>query len=129
MASGEPFSPEQLNDIDKAIEAAHSQCGLEFATFVGRLPSGHATATELLMAMPNPENSVLIAVDPDARSVDVLTGPKARRWLGDDQCQLSILTMSSRFAVGDIPGGLHDGIIVMGEQAMHPTALFTDEPD
>lgn len=129
MASGEPFSPQQLNQIERAIAAAESQCGLEFATYVGQLPHGRQTATEMLMAMPAADNSVLIAVDPDARSVDVLTGPKARRWLGDDQCQLAILTMSSRFAVGDIPGGLHDGIIVMGEQAMHPTALFTDEPD
>lgn len=129
MASGEPFSPEQLNNIERAIEAAEGQCGLEFATFVGRLPNGRDTASDMMMTMPDPENSVLIAVDPDARSVDVLTGPKARRWLGDDQCQLAILTMSSRFSVGDIPGGLHDGIIVMGEQAMHPAALFTDEPD
>ena len=128
MAAGEPFSPTQLAHIEKAIELASAQSGLQFAAFVGPLAFGRDSAVELLTQMPEAARSVLVAVDPDERTVDVVTGPDAARWLGDDQCRLSILTMSSRFAVGDISGGLHDGIVVMGEQAMHPVELFEDEP-
>lgn len=128
VAGGEPFSPQQLAHIEKAIELASEQSGLQFAAYVGPLTDGRDSAARMHADMPEASRSVLVAVDPDARTVDVLTGPDARRWLGDDQCQLAILTMSSRFTVGDIPGGLHDGIVVMGEQAMHPVELFEDEP-
>ena len=128
MAGGEPFSPAQLANIEKAIELAGEQSGLQFAAFVGPLTFGRDSAVELLAGMPEAARSVLVAVDPDERTVDVVTGPDAGRWLGDDQCRLAILTMSTRFSVGDIAGGLHDGIVVMGEQAMHPVELFEDEP-
>lgn len=128
MAGGEPFSESQLKDIKKSIAIAENASGLKFGAFVGDLPEGRRSAEDMLRGMPEPLNSVLVAVDPDARSVDVVTGPEARRWLPDDRCRLAILTMSSRFAYGDIAGGLRAGLVVLGEQAVHPTVLFTDEP-
>lgn len=128
MAGGEPFSASQLNDVRRAISLAEDMSGLTFAVHVGNLDEGRASAEALMGTLPAPANSVLVAVDPDARSVDIVTGPQARRWLPDDRCQLAILTMSSRFAYGDIAGGVRAGLIVLGEQAMHPTVLFTDEP-
>lgn len=129
MASGEPFSAAQLADVERAIELATQQSGLQYATYVGDLPDGRATAEDLLLAMPAPQSSVLVAVDPNARSVEVVTGKESQRWLTDEKCALAVLTMDSRFRVGDIARGLHDGIVILGEQAMHPAALFTDEPD
>jgi len=129
VASGEPFSTAQLADVERAIELATQQSGLQYATYVGDLPDGRVSAEEMLLAMPVPESSVLVAVDPNVRSVDVVTGREAQRWLTNDKCALAVLTMDSRFRVGDIAGGLHDGIVILGEQAMHPAALFTDEPD
>lgn len=128
MAGGEPFSESQLKDIKKSIAIAEKASGLKFGAFVGDLAEGRQSAADMLRGMPEPMVSVLVAVDPDARTVDVVTGPEARRWLPDDRCRLAILTMSSRFAYGDIAGGLRAGLVVLGEQAVHPTVLFTDEP-
>jgi hypothetical protein len=128
MASGEPFSGSQMNDIEQAVELAERTSGLKFAAYVGALADGRATALAMHAAMPDSASSVLVAVDPDARSVDVVTGAEAKRWLPDDRCQLAVLTMSSRFSLGDIPGGLRAGLVVLGEQANHAPSLFTDEP-
>lgn len=128
MAVGEPFTARQMTDLERAIELAEQSSGLKFGAFVGALPAGRETAEQLLLAMPTPERSVVVAVDPTQSTVDVVTGADAQRWLDDTRCRLAVLTMSSRFSVGDIPGGLHDGIVVLGEQAVHPPSLFTDEP-
>lgn len=128
MAGGDPFTPRQMADIERAIDIAEQASGLKFGAFVGALPAGRQTAEQLLQAMPSPVDSVLVAVDPSASTVDIVTGPDAQRWLDDTRCRLAVLTMSSRFSLGDIPGGLHDGIVVLGEQAQHPRSLFTDEP-
>ncbi len=128
MAGGEPFTASQLKDIDRAINIAEEMSGLSFTVYVGHLEGGRAGAEAILAGRPTPEGSVLVAVDPDARSVDIVTGGNAKRWLPDDRCRLAILTMSSRFTQGDIAGGIRAGLIVLGEQAMHPPVLFTDEP-
>ena len=128
VAAGEPFSPTQVSDLERAIEIAEKTSGLEFGAYVGSLPRGRTTAEALHAAMPNSANSVLVAVDPDASTVDIVTGHIARRWLDDSRCRLAVLTMGSRFSVGDIPAGIHDGIILLGDQAVHPRSLFTDEP-
>lgn len=129
MASGEPFSSQQMHDVERAVMIAQDASGLDFGAYVGQLVAGRATAEAMLRSMPVPARSVVVAVDPEARTVDVVTGSDAQRWLDDERCQLAVLTMSSRFTVGDIAGGLRDGIIVLGEQAVHPPALFTDEPN
>jgi len=127
VAGGEFFSARQRGDIEQAAQIAQRASGLTFAAFVGDVPSRDA-AEDMLVKLPKAESCVLVAVDPQARTVDVVTGPQAQRWLPDDRCRLAILTMSSRFSVGDIAGGLRAGIILLGEQAAHPPELNTDEP-
>ncbi|MFM2437493.1 MAG: hypothetical protein RLZ55_302 [Actinomycetota bacterium] len=128
MADGEFFSARQRGDIERAVQIAEQTSGLGFAAFVGVVPD-RAAADARLVGLPDAANSVLVAVDPGARTVDVVTGPEARRWLPDDRCRLAILTMGSRFAVGDISGGLRAGLVLLGEQAAHPPELNADEPD
>lgn len=128
MVAGEPFTNRQLDEVERALVLAEKASGLSFAAYVGTLAEGRATAEQLQAAMPESDEGVLVAVDPDARTVDVVTGPGATRWLNESRCRLAILTMSSRFAYGDIVGGLRDGMVVLAEQAARPKILFTDEP-
>ncbi|MFI0432590.1 MAG: DUF5130 family protein [Candidatus Nanopelagicales bacterium] len=128
MADGEFFSARQRGDIERAVQIAEQTSGLSFAAFVGVVPDRTA-AEARLVGLPDAANSVLVAVDPGARTVDVVTGPEALRWLPDDRCRLAILTMGSRFAVGDISGGLRAGLALLGEQAAHPPEFNADEPD
>ncbi len=128
MEPGEPLTAQQIARVESAIEMAEKATGLNFRAFIGGLPDGRATAESMLRQTDEPELTVLVAVDPEARTVDIVTGPEATRWLDVNRCKLAVLTMSSRFNVGDITGGLHDGILVLGEQAARPKVLFTDEP-
>ena len=102
--------------------------GLQFRAYIGAMPEGRASGEAMLRQAQDPAVTVLVAVDPEARTVDIVTGPEATRWLDANRCKLAVLTMSSRFNVGDITGGLHDGILVLGEQAARPKVLFADEP-
>ena len=62
--------------------------------------------------------SVLVAVDPESRFVEVVTGAIVRDHLDDQSCRLACLTMTSRVAIGDIAAGIRDGIIVLGTIAL-----------
>ena len=74
MASGEPFSPRQMAEVERAIQIAQDASGLNFVAYVGTLPDGRTSAEEMLRSSERPSSSVLVAVDPDARTVDVVTG-------------------------------------------------------
>jgi hypothetical protein len=128
MAHGDPLSAQQVARIEQAIGIAQRASGLHFSAYIGPLAEGRSSAESMLRSQSDAARNVLVAVDPDARTVDIVTGPEARRWLDDARCRLAMLTMQSRFIYGDIAGGLHDGMVVLGEQATHPTPLFTDQP-
>ncbi len=86
-----------------------------------------AAVVKLLSAFP--DMSVLVAVDPESRFVEVVTGAIVRDHLDDQSCRLACLTMTSRFAIGDIAAGIRDGIIVLGDHARSLRVLHTDLPD
>ena len=48
----------------------------------------------------------LVAVDPGARRVEVVTGPEVRRRLDDRAAALATMTMTSAFQAGDLAGGI-----------------------
>lgn len=128
MSGDNAFTPAQYAHVERAIQIAEAASGLSFAAFIGGLPQGRASAIDMLMQLPRPESSVVVAVDPEQRSVDVVTGAEAQRWLDNSRCSLAVATMTTRFVVGDLIGGLHDGIVQLGQKAGRPAVLFTDEP-
>ena len=102
-----------MADIERAIDIAEQASGLKFGAFVGALPPAGRPPNSCCRQCPAGGLGP-VAVDPSASTVDIVTGPDAQRWLDDTRCRLAVLTMSSRFSLGDIPGGLHDGIVVLG---------------
>ena len=82
--SGLPFTPVQLSRLDEALTLASRDSGLRFSVFLGDL-GGKATDTaqRLHGQMEGSDESVRVAVSPEQRVVEVVTGPEARVRLPD----------------------------------------------
>jgi uncharacterized membrane protein YgcG len=124
VASGDGFSADQRYEIDRAIRAAETVCRFEFSLYVGPAQEAPAAfASRLHASLIAPERSVLIMVDPAARMLEIITGSVVRRVLADDAVRLAAVAMESRFAEGDLGGGIKRGISQLAEAALQPATL------
>jgi uncharacterized membrane protein YgcG len=124
VAGGEPFSPTQRAEIDRAIRGAETSCRFEFSVYVGS-SDGEARpfAERLHAALASPDRSVLILVDPGARLIEVVTGSVVRRVLGEEAVRLAVAGMESAFSGGDLVGGIKHGVAQLAEAARRPATL------
>ncbi len=124
VGGGDGFNDAQRASIDKAIRDAETVCRYEFSVYVGRFEDEpRVFADRLHSALVAPDRSVLVAVDPAARSVEVVTGAQVRRVLEDHQVRLAVAEMQSQFAVGDLCGGIVRGIHLLASNARKPPTL------
>jgi len=129
VAAGDGFTPEQRHDIDRAVRAAETVSRYEFSVYVGAAEGEpHAFAQRLHAALVTPDRSVLVMVDPDAHSLEIVTGTTVRRVLPDESVRLAIATMQSTFEAGDLAGGIKRGVALLADAARQPELLHTDEP-
>ena len=116
--SEHPFTPVQLTRLDEALTMASRESGLRFSVYLGDLgddPTGRVG--ELLDQLPDPSETVLVAVSPGQRVVEVLTGPEARVRLPDRGAKLAVMSMVASFKEGDLLGGLLSGLRMLADQA------------
>ncbi|MDN5859292.1 MAG: DUF5130 domain-containing protein [Pseudonocardia sp.] len=117
-SSGVPFTPSQLTRLDDALTMASRETGLLFSLYLGDLGSDPvARCAELHDELDNPTDAVLVAVSPDQRVVEVVTGPESRLRLPDRGAKLAIMSMVSSFKEDDLHGGLLSGLRMLAEQA------------
>lgn len=130
MPAGEPFTARQHDDIVRALRLAQQESGLRFSAFVGAFEGEPRVYAEKLHAALGPDagESVLVAVDPGARRIEIVTGEGVLPYLDDRACALAAITMTSSFTAGDLAGGLVNGIRVLSEHARHPRTLHLDTP-
>jgi Domain of unknown function (DUF5130) len=115
-----PFTTRQLLRLDEALRLADSSTGLTFSIYVGDLDEpvrGHAE--KLHGQLAHPSTAVLIAVSPNQRMLEVVTGGDARRRLPDRACKLAALSMAAAFGGGDLAGGLVSGLAQLADHAGH----------
>lgn len=123
VAAGDLSSRDRA-ELDKAIRAAEQSCRFEFSVFIGGAEGDALTFAQRLHAsLVAPTHSVLIMVDPAARTIDVVTGTAVRRHLTDREVQHAILAMETDFAASDIVGGLKRGISMLAEHARPQNTL------
>ncbi len=124
MAAGEPFSPSQRAEIDRAIRDAETACRFEFSVYVGAA-SGESLpfARRLHASLVSPDRSVLILVDPSSRLIEVVTGSVVRRSLSTESVRLAVAGMESAFSGGDLVGGIKHGVVQLAEAARKPDTL------
>jgi hypothetical protein len=130
VPAGEAFSDGQRERIDRAIGAAQQVSGLHFSVYVGAISGDvRERAREMLAATGDQQaTTVLIAIDPAARCLEVVTGSSAARQLSDHGASLGALAMTTSFLNGDLAGGIVDGLRTMAEHAHQPRTLHTDQP-
>jgi hypothetical protein len=113
-----PFTTRQLLRLDEALRLADSSTGLTFSIYVGDLDEpmrGHAE--QLHAQLADPSHSVLIAVSPNQRTLEIITGGDARRRLPDRAAKLAALSMAAAFGGGDLAGGIVAGLSQLADHA------------
>ena len=130
MPAGDAFSPRQQDDVVRAIRLAGQQSQLPVSVYVGTLEGdSRAMAQQLHGALgDDAAGSVLVAVDPGSRRVEIVTGSAVRRRLDDRAASLAAMTMTSAFQAGDLSGGIANGVLALAEHAHAPRSLHTDTP-
>ena len=116
MPPGDGLTDAQRARLARAVAAADLATGLTFLVRVGSLDGGRAQAQAMVAARgADAPGTVLIAVDPPARTLEIVTGSLAARALDDRTCALASFTMTTSFAGGDLVGGLCRGIQVLAD--------------
>jgi hypothetical protein len=113
-----PFNTRQLLRLDEAMRMADRSTGLTFSVYVGDLDEpvrGHAE--KLHGQLADPSRSVLLAVSPNQRVLEIVTGVAARRRIPDRSAKLAALSMAAAFGGGDLAGGLVSGLAQLADQA------------
>ena len=113
-----PFTTRQLLRLDDALRGADSSTGLTFSVYVGELDQpvrGHAE--KLHSQLTDPDHSVLVAVSPNQRVLEIVTGHDARRRIPDRQAKLAALSMAAAFGGGDLAGGVISGLAQLADHA------------
>lgn len=113
-----PFTPVQLSRLDEALTLASRDSGLRFSVYLGELGANPtATAQRLHAGVEGSDEAVLVAVSPEQRIVEVVTGAGARVRLPDRGAKLAVMSMVASFKEGDLLGGLLSGLRMLGDQA------------
>ncbi len=126
MTSGElveadregPFTTRQLLRLDEALRIADQATGLTFSIYVGELEDPIREFAEKLHGqIANPQRAVLIAVSPNQRKLEIVTGDEARRRITDRDAKLAAFGMAGSFSGGDLIGGLMIGLDQLASHA------------
>ena len=107
----------ESGQIRRAITLAQNRTDLNWSVFIGTLGADPRAQAEARHAELGPvaAKSVLIAVDPAAHHLEIVTGEHARKHLDDRSCALAAAAMTSSFAVRDLDGGIAHGILALVE--------------
>ena len=114
-----PFTPVQLARLDEALTLSSRATGLRFGVYLGDLGGDTRATAESLHATTGdaaPE-TVLIAVSPGQRKVEIVTGAESARRLPDRACNLAVMSMVASFKEGDLVGGLVSALRMLSDQA------------
>lgn len=113
-----PFSTRQLLRIDEALRLADQGTGLVFSVYVGGLDEPiREHAQRLHRQLAEPDRSVLIAVSPNQRQLEIITGKYARKRIPDTYAKLAALSMVASFGGGDLAGGIIQGLDQLASHA------------
>jgi hypothetical protein len=114
-----PFSPRQLARLDEALTMASREAGIDFSVYVGALDEPTRAHAERLHAGLGDKaaNGVLLAVSPGQRVLHIVTGEQSSRRLPDRAAALAALSMRASFTLGDLVGGIVNGLRMLSDQS------------
>jgi hypothetical protein len=118
-----PFSFQDLARIDEALTMSSRETGLRFTLYLGDLGADTRASAEDLHSRSGGDvsNSVLVALSPGQRVLEIVTGTAAARRLPDRACALAVLSMTNRLGSGDLVGAIVNGLRQLSDAAGHPS--------
>jgi hypothetical protein len=118
QAADGPFTTRQLLRLDEALRVADEQTGLTFSVYIGDLEAPtRESAEKLQKQIDDADHAVLVAISPNQRRLEIVTGNEARKRISDRDAKLAGLSMSAAFAGGDLAGGVLAGIDQLASHA------------
>lgn len=118
-----PFSMEDRVRMDHALTEATRRTGILWTIYIGEI-SGHPAdaAREMLSTLPDPSRSVLIAVSPNEKQIEILGGDAIGNRFNDRVAQLGVSAALASFKQQDLIDGLVSAVRVMSA-AVRPVAV------
>lgn len=118
-----PFTQAQLAQLDEALTLASRETRIDFSVYLGPLgeqdADTRAEAEKLHASMGSAEaaEAVLLAVSPEQRKVEIVTGEHSSRRVADRSCKLAVMSMVASFKHGDLADGILGGLRMLTDQA------------
>ncbi|WP_330253017.1 DUF5130 domain-containing protein [Nocardia sp. NBC_00565] len=109
-----PFSDEERLTMDNVLTEATRATKVRFNIYIGDLGGDPAAGADAVFpATPEAARSVLIAVSPNDKAVEVRSGSEVADRANDRVCQLGVTAALSSFRQGQLIDGLVSAIRVM----------------
>lgn len=114
-----PFDVKELLHLDEALSAAERDGGgLHYSVYVGPLHDPVRGAAEAMHdRLADPDKSVLIAVSPAQRKLEIVTGKVAQDKIPDRSAALVVFSMEAAFGAGNLCEGVVTGLRMLAETA------------
>ncbi|KIQ20347.1 hypothetical protein ASG56_15935 [Rhodococcus sp. Leaf7] len=118
-----PFATDELIQLDEALIEATRRTRVRFNVLVGDLGADPAAGADAaLVATPEAEHSVLIAVSPNQHAIEVRYGRGVAHKVDDRIAQLGITAATGSFRDGDLIDGLVAAVRVMSAAITGPSS-------
>ncbi|MRH89237.1 DUF5130 family protein [Nocardia sp. SYP-A9097] len=109
-----PFTDHERLLMDNALTDATRATKVRFNIFIGDLGADAGSGADAVFpGTPDSARSVLIAVDPNAKAVEVRSGREVAERANDRVCQLGATAALSSFRQGELIDGLVSAVRVM----------------
>ncbi|WP_029895286.1 DUF5130 domain-containing protein [Nocardia brasiliensis] len=109
-----PFSDDERLAIDNVLTEATRATKVRFNIFIGDLGADPAAGAEAIFpSTPEAPASVLIAVSPNDKAIEVRSGREVADRANDRVCQLGVTAALSSFRQGQLIDGLVSAVRVM----------------
>jgi len=105
--------------VARAVDAAERQTGLQICVYLGPSEDDARAHAERLFVERglHTRPAVLVLVTPEVRRVELVTAPEARQRVSYEAAQEAVDRMTTRFADGDLVGGLVSGVVHIARAA------------
>lgn len=109
-----PFGKRERLLLDNALTEAIRLTGIRFNIYIGDLGESPAEGADAVFPhTPDADQSVLLAVSPNQRAIEVRSGKSVANRANDRVLQLGVTAASSSFKGGDLLDGLTSAVRVM----------------
>ncbi|MCQ4118731.1 DUF5130 domain-containing protein [Rhodococcus tibetensis] len=116
-----PFTTDELVRLDDALTEGTRMTKVRFNAYIGDLGVDTAVGADALFpSTPEAERSVLIAVSPNQRTVEIRSGVAVADRVTDRVSQLGATAAVASFGDGDLIDGLVSAIRVMSAAISSP---------